>query len=64
VTTGTFIAFLTYTRHFFEPIEELAHWFAEMQMAQASAECIISLVEADSEFVDSPAVKKKMAIDR
>jgi ATP-binding cassette subfamily B protein len=64
VTTGTLIAFLTYTRHFFEPIEELAHWFAEMQMAQASAERIISLIEADSDIADSPEVKKKIAIDR
>lgn len=63
VTTGTLIAFLTYTRHFFEPIEELAHWFAEMQMAQASAERIISLIEADSDIADSPEVKKKLAIE-
>ncbi len=62
VTTGTLIAFLTYTRHFFEPIEELAHWFAEMQMAQASAERIISLIEAESDIQDSAAVKEKMAV--
>jgi len=62
VTTGTLIAFLTYTRHFFEPIEELAHWFAEMQMAQASAERIISLIDAESDIQDSPEVKKKMAL--
>ncbi len=62
VTTGTLIAFLTYTRHFFEPIEELAHWFAEMQMAQASAERIISLIDAESDIQDSPEVIKKMAL--
>ncbi|MDK1024705.1 MAG: ABC transporter ATP-binding protein [Gammaproteobacteria bacterium] len=56
VTAGTLVAFLTYTRHFFEPIEELAHWFAEMQMAQASAERIISLIEAESEIQDSAEV--------
>jgi len=56
VTAGTLVAFLTYTRHFFEPIEELAHWFAEMQMAQASAERIISLIQAESEIQDSAAV--------
>ncbi|HJN49625.1 MAG: ABC transporter ATP-binding protein [Pseudomonadales bacterium] len=60
VTTGTLIAFLTYTRHFFEPIEELAHWFAEMQMAQASAERTISLIEAESEIKDSPRINKAM----
>lgn len=62
VTTGTLIAFLTYTRHFFEPIEELAHWFAEMQMAQASAERIISLIDAESDIQDSPEVITKMAL--
>lgn len=46
VTVGTVVAFLTYARHFFEPVEQLAHWFAEMQMAQASAERILSLVDA------------------
>ncbi len=56
VSAGTLVAFLTYTRHFFEPIEELAHWFAEMQMAQASAERIISLIEARSDIQDSNEV--------
>ena len=31
--------FLSYARH--EPVEQLAHWFAEMQMAQASAEQVL-----------------------
>jgi len=56
VTTGTLIAFLAYARHFFEPIEQLANLFAEMQMAQASAERIISLIEADSDVADAPEV--------
>ena len=46
ITAGTLVAFLTYARHFFEPIEQLAHWFAEMQMAQASAERIMSLIQS------------------
>ena len=57
---GTLIAFLTYARHFFEPIEELAHWFAEMQMAQASAERIISLIEAESAITDSTEVRQRI----
>jgi ATP-binding cassette subfamily B protein len=61
VSAGTLVAFLTYTRHFFEPIEELAHWFAEMQMAQASAERIISLIEAEPEIQDSEAVVRAIA---
>ena len=35
-----------------DPIQEMAHWFAEMQMAQASAERVMSLVEAVPEIRD------------
>lgn len=60
ITAGTLVAFLTYARHFFEPIQELANWFAEMQMAQASAERIISLIESEPAIADSPAVLQRM----
>lgn len=64
ITAGTLVAFLTYARHFFEPIEQLAHWFAEMQMAQASAERIMSLVVAESEIKDSEDVIEAMKQDK
>ena len=62
ITAGTLVAFMAYTRHFFEPIEQLGHWFAEMQMAQASAERILSLIEADPQIKDSASVLE--AIER
>lgn len=61
MTAGTLVAFLTFSRHFFEPIEQLAHWFAEMQMGQASAERVISLIEARSVIADSPEVLARMS---
>ncbi len=61
ITPGTLIAFLTYTRHFFEPIEQLAHWFAELQMAQASAERILSLINEVPSIKDSEAVQARLA---
>jgi ATP-binding cassette subfamily B protein len=61
MTAGTLVAFLAYTRHFFEPVEQLGHWFAEMQMAQASAERIMSLIEADPEIKDSRLVLDALA---
>ena len=64
ITAGTLIAFLTYSRHFFDPIEELAHWFAELQMAQASAERIMSLVTAESDIKDSPEVTARISETR
>jgi ATP-binding cassette subfamily B protein len=56
ITAGTLVAFMAYTRHFFDPVEQLGHWFAEMQMAQASAERIMSLIEADPAIKDSQTV--------
>jgi ATP-binding cassette subfamily B protein len=61
ITAGTLIAFLAYARHFFEPIQELANWFAEMQMAQASAERIISLIESEPDIKDSAEVEHRIA---
>ena len=61
MSSGTLIAFLTYARHFFEPVEELARWFAEMQMAQAAAERVLSLVDAQPEIQDSAAVRAAIA---
>ncbi len=62
IPVGTLIAFMAYTRHFFDPIEQLGHWFAEMQMAQASAERILSLIEAEPAIKDSPDVEAAMAV--
>ncbi len=60
ISAGTLIAFMAYTRHFFDPVEQLGHWFAEMQMAQASAERILSLIEAVPEIRDSESVQEAM----
>lgn len=62
IPVSTLIAFMAYTRHFFDPIEQLGHWFAEMQMAQASAERILSLIEAEPAIRDSAEVKEAIAI--
>lgn len=64
IAVGTLVAFMAYTRHFFEPIEELGHWFAEMQMAQASAERILSLIDAEPTIQDAPAVTAVLREDR
>ena len=61
LSVGTLIAFLAYTRQFFDPVNEMAHWFAEMQMAQASAERVMMLIETVPEIRDSEEVKAKLA---
>ncbi len=60
ISLGTLVAFLTYTRHFFDPIQEMAHWFAEMQMAQASAERILGLIDEVPRVRDSDAVRARI----
>ncbi|NJN50964.1 MAG: ABC transporter ATP-binding protein [Gammaproteobacteria bacterium] len=64
ISVGTLIAFMAYTRHFFDPVEQLGRWFAELQMAQASAERIMSLVEAVPDIRDSAAVQEALARNR
>ena len=61
IGVGTLIAFLMYVRHFFEPVETIGHWFAEMQMAQAAAERVLSLVDAEPAIRDSDEVRRALA---
>jgi len=63
LSIGTLIAFLTYTRQFFEPIHQIAAWFAEMQMAQASAERIMGLIATEPEIKDADEVRSRIAIE-
>nr|WP_089946267.1 ABC transporter transmembrane domain-containing protein [Candidatus Entotheonella palauensis] len=60
ISAGTLIAFLTYIRYFFAPVEELGYWFAEMQMAQAAAERILSLIETEPDIADSAIVRANL----
>ena len=56
---GTLAAFISYTTNFFEPIQQIAGIFAELQSAQASAERVISLIDTPCDIVDSPEVIEK-----
>lgn len=53
---GTLILFVQYAQQFFEPMRQIARLLAEMQMAQANAERVMSLLNTDAEIVDSPEV--------
>jgi len=57
ISLGTLIAFLTWSKHFFDPVQEMAHWFAEMQTAQASAERILGLIAEEPEIEDTPMTR-------
>ncbi len=64
ISVGTLVAFMAYARNFFDPIEQLGRWFAEMQMAQASAERIISLIDAVPDIRDSDDVIEATSMQR
>jgi ATP-binding cassette subfamily B protein len=49
---GTFVAFISYTLQFFDPISQLANIFAEMQNSQAAAERVFSLLELQPQIVN------------
>ena len=59
VSFGTLAAFINYTVKFFEPIQDIARTFAEMQHAQASAERVISMIETKPDIVDAPEILEK-----
>lgn len=56
---GTFAAFITYTMNLFDPIQQLAGSLAEMQIAQASAERVMGLLDTPCDIVDSDSVVDK-----
>lgn len=56
---GTLMMFTQYATQFFEPLRQIARLLAELQMAQASAERVLSLLESEPEIVDRPDVVEK-----
>jgi ATP-binding cassette subfamily B protein len=61
LTIGTLIAFMNYAGLFFEPIQQMARQFAEIQMAQAAAERIQKLLNTVPAISDSSEVKRSIA---
>lgn len=56
LTIGSLVAFVTYSASLFDPIQQLAHIFAELQSAQASAERVMTLIDTKSDINDSEEV--------
>lgn len=59
IQIGTLILFTQYAERFFEPLRNISNVFAQLQMAQASAERVLSLLEEDSTLIDRPDVIEK-----
>ena len=54
VSLGVLVAFLDYTRNFFQPVQDLSERFNLFQAAMASAERIFLLLDTEEKVQDSP----------
>ena len=59
ITIGTLSAFINYTMNFFEPVQQIAGIFAELQSAQASAERVLTLIDTPCDIIDPQEVIEK-----
>ncbi len=60
IAIGEMIMFMYFAQLFFTPAQEISAWFAELQMAQASAERVLSLIESVPEVKNTEAVAKRI----
>ena len=56
ISVGTLIAFMRFATNLFEPVQEISSRFAEMQMAQASAERILGLINTVPDIKDASSL--------
>jgi ATP-binding cassette subfamily B protein/subfamily B ATP-binding cassette protein MsbA len=57
ITVGIIIAFWVYVRRFFQPVQQLAQLYAQLQSALAGAERIFELLDTEPDLVDAAAVE-------
>jgi ATP-binding cassette subfamily B protein len=57
LTYGTLVAFVTYTRRFFDPANQIAHALGQFQETQAAAERLFSLLAVEPEVLDEPGAE-------
>lgn len=55
------VMFLYFAMLFFAPVHDMSAWFAELQMAQASAERVLNLIESQPEVRDTDDVTRRLA---
>ncbi|MBR5345635.1 MAG: ABC transporter ATP-binding protein [Clostridia bacterium] len=57
MTVGVLQAFISYTLQFFQPVQDVARIFAELQSSQAAAERVLTLLDTQPAIVDTPEVE-------
>ncbi|WP_102128060.1 ABC transporter ATP-binding protein [Deinococcus planocerae] len=58
VTVGTLFAFVQWTQQLFQPIQDLADVFNNLQAAMASSERIFGVLDTEEEITDQPDAKR------
>ena len=56
ITYGVLVAFTSYALQLFEPVQNVARIFAELQNAQAAGERVLAMIETEPEIQDRPEV--------
>jgi len=59
LSIGVLATFVNYATGFFEPVNNLATIFAELQAAQAAAERVVEILNKEPQIVDTPVVEEK-----
>ena len=59
ISLGTLMMFIQYAQLFFQPIQNIAYMLNEFQMAQASGERVLYMLDAQPSIVDSDEVIEK-----
>lgn len=59
LSLGTLSAFMNYALQFFEPIQQSARIFADLQSAQAAAERVLALLEEEPDVRDSDDARRR-----
>ncbi|MBI4833453.1 MAG: ABC transporter ATP-binding protein [Planctomycetes bacterium] len=69
IELGVLVTFLTYTMHFFDPIQDLADKYTLFQSAMASAERVFKIMDTPEDIVDAekpiplPAIKGEIKFE-
>jgi len=62
ISVGLIVSFIIYVRRFFQPIQQIATLYAQLQSALAGAERIFELVDTQPDLVDTPDAREMPVI--
>ncbi|HSJ52624.1 MAG TPA: ABC transporter ATP-binding protein [Anaerolineae bacterium] len=69
-TVGVLVSFIVYVRRFFQPIQQLAQLYAQLQSAMAGSERVFELVDTQPDLEDRPGavamppIEGRVTLDR